>query len=124
MTITDFRAPLPPSEPGSLEFFLTERYCLYASNKAQTKLYQGRVAHAPWPLRAAQVLHRIRGALVIVGAPALVDSGLQIEQRIAQGDGLPAVSESLAAFQQRLQRLLEPLLDTGPSSFPDDPLLP
>ena len=50
-------APLPPAEPGSLEFFLTERYCLYTSNKAHTKLYRGRVAHAPWPLRAAQVLH-------------------------------------------------------------------
>jgi uncharacterized protein YqjF (DUF2071 family) len=49
--------PLPPTEPGSLAFFLTERYCLYASNKAQTKLYRGRVAHTPWPLRSAQVLH-------------------------------------------------------------------
>ena len=49
--------PLPPAEPGSLAFFLTERYCLYASNKAQTKLYRGRVAHAPWPLRAAHLLH-------------------------------------------------------------------
>ncbi len=50
-------SPLPPAEPGSLAFFLTERYCLYTSNKAQTKLYRGRVAHAPWPLRSAQVLH-------------------------------------------------------------------
>jgi uncharacterized protein YqjF (DUF2071 family) len=50
-------APLPPAEPGSLAFFLTERYCLYASNKARTKLYRGRVAHQPWPLSAAQVLH-------------------------------------------------------------------
>ena len=50
-------APLPAVEPGSLPFFLTERYCLYASNKAQTKLFRGRVAHAPWPLRTAQVLH-------------------------------------------------------------------
>ena len=50
-------APLPPAEPDSLAFFLTERYCLYTSNKAQTKLYRGRVAHAPWPLRAAKVLH-------------------------------------------------------------------
>ena len=49
--------PMPAAEPGSLAFFLTERYCLYASNKAQTKLYKGRVAHAPWPLRSAQVLH-------------------------------------------------------------------
>lgn len=49
-------APLPPAEPGSLAFFLTERYCLYTSNKVQTKLYRGRVAHAPWPLCAAEVL--------------------------------------------------------------------
>ena len=62
-------APLPPAEPGSLEFFLTERYCLYASNKAQTKLYQGRVAHAAWPLRAAQVLH--------------------LESNLLEGHGLP-----------------------------------
>ncbi len=50
-------APLPPAEPGSLLFFLTERYCLYTSNRAQTKLYRGRVAHAPWPLRTATLLH-------------------------------------------------------------------
>ena len=50
-------APLPAPAPDSLEFFLTERYCLYTSNKAQTKLYRGRVAHQPWPLRTAQVLH-------------------------------------------------------------------
>ncbi|WP_083321139.1 YqjF family protein [Hymenobacter glacialis] len=50
-------APLPPAEPGSLAFFLTERYCLYTSNKAQTKLYRGRIAHAPWPLFTANVLH-------------------------------------------------------------------
>ena len=49
--------PMPPAEPGSLAFFLTERYCLYTSNRAQTKLYRGRVAHAPWPLREAKVLH-------------------------------------------------------------------
>ena len=50
-------APLPPAEPGSLAFFLTERYCLDTSNAARTKLYRGRVAHAPWPLHAAELLH-------------------------------------------------------------------
>lgn len=50
-------APLPPAEPDSLTFFLTERYALYTSNKAQTKLYRGRVAHTAWPLSSAQVLH-------------------------------------------------------------------
>ena len=44
---------LPTSEPDSLEFFLTERYCLYSSFREQ--LYRCRVFHEPWPLRAAEV---------------------------------------------------------------------
>jgi uncharacterized protein YqjF (DUF2071 family) len=42
---------LPFSHPGSLEFFLTERYCLYAAHKQ--KLYRSRIFHEPWPLRKA-----------------------------------------------------------------------
>jgi uncharacterized protein YqjF (DUF2071 family) len=44
---------LPASEPYSLEFFLTERYCLYSVDDEQ--LYRCRIHHAPWPLRAAEV---------------------------------------------------------------------
>ena len=43
--------PLPRSEPDSLEFFLTERYCLYSFNRDQ--LYRSRIFHQPWPLRTA-----------------------------------------------------------------------
>lgn len=42
---------LPYSHPGSLEFFLTERYCLYTSHKQ--KLYRCRIFHEPWPLQKA-----------------------------------------------------------------------
>lgn len=42
---------LPEPAPDSLEFFLVERYCLYAA-KAE-KLYRARIHHAPWSLRAA-----------------------------------------------------------------------
>lgn len=42
---------LPQAEPDSLEFFLTERYCLYSMQDEQ--LYRCRVFHRPWPLRAA-----------------------------------------------------------------------
>jgi uncharacterized protein YqjF (DUF2071 family) len=42
---------LPESEPDSLEFFLTERYCLYTV--ADEQLYRCHIHHAPWPLRAA-----------------------------------------------------------------------
>ena len=42
---------LPISEPGSLEYFLTERYCLFAEHKGN--LYRARIYHQPWPLRQA-----------------------------------------------------------------------
>ena len=41
------------SHPGSLEFFLTERYCLYAAHKQ--KLYRCRIFHQPWPLQKAEL---------------------------------------------------------------------
>ena len=51
---------LPPVEPGSLDFFLTERYCLYAAGGQGPgrgeKLYHGRINHKPWPLREAKLL--------------------------------------------------------------------
>ena len=44
-------ADLPQSKPGSLEFFLTERYCLYTSD--EERLYRCRIFHQPWPLQEA-----------------------------------------------------------------------
>lgn len=43
--------PLAKAEPGSVEFFLTERYCLYSYHRGQ--IYQSRIFHEPWPLRGA-----------------------------------------------------------------------
>ena|ERR1041385_4935917 len=42
---------IPFSHPDSLEFFLTERYCLYA--EAGGDLYRARIFHQPWPLQQA-----------------------------------------------------------------------
>jgi len=39
------------ADPGSLEAFLTERYCLYAVRAG--RLLRGEIHHAPWPLRGA-----------------------------------------------------------------------
>jgi len=41
------------AEPGSLEWFLTERYCLYTSD-ASGSLHRAEIHHAPWPLRPAE----------------------------------------------------------------------
>jgi uncharacterized protein YqjF (DUF2071 family) len=38
-----------PAEPGTLEHFLTERYCLYAAEGTM----RAEIHHAPWPLQAA-----------------------------------------------------------------------
>jgi uncharacterized protein YqjF (DUF2071 family) len=43
---------LPRSAPGSLEYFLTERYMLYAASR-RGALFRGRIWHEPWPLRRA-----------------------------------------------------------------------
>lgn len=37
---------------GSLEHFLTERYCLYSA--ASGRIYRGEIHHPPWPLQAAE----------------------------------------------------------------------
>lgn len=39
-------------EPGTLEHFLTERYCLY--NVEKGKVYRAEIAHMPWPLQSAE----------------------------------------------------------------------
>ena len=41
--------------PGSLEFFLVERYILYSADE-QKNLYRARVHHAPYPLQRADIL--------------------------------------------------------------------
>ena len=42
---------LPTSEPDSLEFFLTERYCLFSEHKSE--LYRSQIHHQSWPLQTA-----------------------------------------------------------------------
>lgn len=39
---------LPDVQPGSRDFFLIERYCLYAARG--NRLYRARIHHEPWPL--------------------------------------------------------------------------
>lgn len=41
------------AQPGSLDYFLAERYCLYTVWKGRT--YRGEIHHVPWPLQDASV---------------------------------------------------------------------
>jgi uncharacterized protein YqjF (DUF2071 family) len=45
--------PVYLSRPGTLEHWLTERYCLY-SQAPNGILYRGEIHHAPWPLQPAE----------------------------------------------------------------------
>lgn len=40
------------AEPDSLEWFLTERYCLYAVDRGE--LHRAEIHHPPWPLQEAE----------------------------------------------------------------------
>ena len=46
------QGPAFEAERGTLEYFLTERYCLYARNGQ--KLFRGEIHHARWPLQPAK----------------------------------------------------------------------
>jgi uncharacterized protein YqjF (DUF2071 family) len=44
--------PVFEARPGSLERWLTERYCLYSSDR-RGRLYRGDIHHSVWPLQPA-----------------------------------------------------------------------
>jgi uncharacterized protein YqjF (DUF2071 family) len=51
--------------PGSLEFFLAERYVLYTQGRG--RLYRGRVHHRPYPLQPARVDGLVETLLAAAG---------------------------------------------------------
>jgi len=62
--------------PGTLEHFLTERYCLYVAN-ARGKILRGEIHHQPWPLQIAEAefsnntMTEAAGLALPVGKPLL-----------------------------------------------------
>lgn len=51
-------APTGPgsrASPGTLDHWLTERYCLYATDK-HARLWRGDIHHRPWPLQPAEAV--------------------------------------------------------------------
>ena len=45
--------PVFQSAPGSLEDWLTARYCLYAADRT-SRVYRAEIHHPPWPLQTAE----------------------------------------------------------------------
>jgi uncharacterized protein YqjF (DUF2071 family) len=71
------------SQAGSLEHFLTERYCLYA-RRPDGSLWRNEVHHAPWPLQKAEAgietntMFAFNG-LAMEGPPALLHYAHRID---------------------------------------------
>jgi uncharacterized protein YqjF (DUF2071 family) len=62
---------IPFSHPDSLEFFLTERYCLYAESGGD--LYRARIYHQPWPLHKATLNSHKSSMIEALGVKAFSD---------------------------------------------------
>lgn len=60
---------LAPPQPGSLEFFLLERYYLY--NVRGGKLHRGQVHHVPYPAHIAEALAVSDGLVAAAGLPSV-----------------------------------------------------
>ena len=78
MMVARYRPTLPvyAATPGTLEHWLTERYCLYAGSP-RGALYRTEVHHRPWPLQRAAAdfdanTISAAGGLPVSGPPALL----------------------------------------------------
>jgi uncharacterized protein len=63
------------AEPGTLDFFLAERYLLYAF--ARQKLHCGQVYHTPYPLQSATLTHLDESLVSAAGLDAARSEGGQ-----------------------------------------------
>jgi uncharacterized protein YqjF (DUF2071 family) len=64
----------PAAEPGTLDFFLLERYVLYSGSNDH--LLRARIHHRPWPLRRATFRHLSSTMLEAQGLPRQTDAPL------------------------------------------------
>jgi uncharacterized protein YqjF (DUF2071 family) len=63
--------PVFQAEPGTLEHFLTERYCLYTEH--ERALHRAEIHHGPWPLQQAEaeVRENTMSPVALEGEPLL-----------------------------------------------------
>jgi uncharacterized protein YqjF (DUF2071 family) len=76
--------------PGSLEHWLTERYCLYARD-ANGGLWRNDVHHEPWPLQKAEADLRVNTMLSphrlsVSGTPTLLHFARRIDVVVWPGE--------------------------------------
>jgi uncharacterized protein YqjF (DUF2071 family) len=90
----EFRASYRPvgevmrAATGSLEHWLTERYCLYAMDKRE-RLFRAEIHHVPWPLQLATVEIEINTmaaghGFTLPGGPSLAHFSRRLDVRVWQ----------------------------------------
>jgi uncharacterized protein YqjF (DUF2071 family) len=85
--------PVFTATPGSLDHFLTERYCLYAAAR-DGRTFRGEIAHQPWPLQAATLdLRRNRMAEPL--GPSLPAAETPVVQFAKRSDVVASVPEAV-----------------------------
>jgi uncharacterized protein len=57
------------AEPGTLDFFLIERYVLFSHSKLTGKLYQAQIHHEPYPLADVMVRESDKNVFALDGLP-------------------------------------------------------
>ena len=60
--------PVYTATRGSLEAWLTERYCLYSVDR-RGRVYRGEIHHAPWPLQKSQATFEHNSVAQAAGIP-------------------------------------------------------
>jgi hypothetical protein len=55
------------AQPGTLEYFLAERYCLYAFDGR--RVFRGEIDHPPWPLQRAEARIKVNTMAAASGIP-------------------------------------------------------
>jgi len=74
----EFQVEYGPTGPsaaaarGSLDYFLTERYCLYAADR-RGRVLRGDIHHPPWPLQPAKA-QIVRNSMALAHGLALPDA--------------------------------------------------
>jgi uncharacterized protein YqjF (DUF2071 family) len=68
------RGPSPPS-PGTLEHFLTERYCLYTVDRERA-VWRAEIHHPPWPLQRARAEFEVNTMAAPLGFDLAPDDAL------------------------------------------------
>lgn len=74
------------SEPGTLEQWLTERYCLYSTDR-KGSLYRGEIDHVPWPLQSAEAEFRSNSlpasfGIALPDTPPLLHMAQKLQVRV------------------------------------------